>query len=489
MRQHMLKISKSVLILAALGGIVWVSAGELNPPPGAVAPTMKTLTEVEPRIALNATNTPGDAASTFNIAQPGSYYLASNISGAIGKIGIKILSGHVTLDLNGFTLDGAGAPSGIVLNTVSDVVIKNGFISNWSASAIVGGNTTGLLIENVHIDNIAGVSVFVGPESIILNCSITNAFSGIQVGIRSRVQRCAVRRGATGTAISVSSGCLVSDCQLNDISGIGIQVFGVGSAVSRNVVNGCAIMGISVSSGASSGNRIESNHVIGGGVGLDIASAGNYVSDNTVKGNIDNYNFVAGNKLNLLLYEIPESIDWPASVVFAGSMTSAANTNGLTINADDVTVDLAGHALIGTNGTIESHGIAMFGRSNVEIRNGTIRNFDGNGISESIPSGTAHRIIGIRAMSNGAIGISLQGSGHTVQSCMAHGNGTIGIGVFGSAHRVIGNSAILNGAEGIFVGGNSLIDGNTAYSNDRTAVGFANIKSCTNCTFGLNHAP
>src|SRR5262245_49761975 len=83
-----------ILALADLG-----LAGDLIPPPGAVSPTMKTLTEVEPRIPINATNTPGDANSLYRITQPGSYHLTGNITGAVGKHGIEIASGGVTIDL------------------------------------------------------------------------------------------------------------------------------------------------------------------------------------------------------------------------------------------------------------------------------------------------------------------------------------------------------------------------------------------------------
>src|SRR5262245_46218450 len=40
-------------------------------PPGAPAPTMKTLDQLEPRIPINATNTPGDATSVYKITVPG----------------------------------------------------------------------------------------------------------------------------------------------------------------------------------------------------------------------------------------------------------------------------------------------------------------------------------------------------------------------------------------------------------------------------------
>ncbi len=68
---------------------------------------MKSLTEVEPRIAINAANTPGDAGNLFIISQPGSYYLTGNINGVAGMHGIAISASGVTLDLSGFELRGS----------------------------------------------------------------------------------------------------------------------------------------------------------------------------------------------------------------------------------------------------------------------------------------------------------------------------------------------------------------------------------------------
>lgn len=55
MNYNVTQLTLPLMVVAVLGGIVWVSADDSNLPPGAVSPTMKTLTEVEPRTAINAT--------------------------------------------------------------------------------------------------------------------------------------------------------------------------------------------------------------------------------------------------------------------------------------------------------------------------------------------------------------------------------------------------------------------------------------------------
>src|SRR5438552_610996 len=67
--------STALLITTIIATVVWVNAGSLAPPAGPVAPTMKPLDEIEPRIAIDAINTAGDAGSIFKVTQPGSYYL------------------------------------------------------------------------------------------------------------------------------------------------------------------------------------------------------------------------------------------------------------------------------------------------------------------------------------------------------------------------------------------------------------------------------
>jgi len=58
---------------------------------------MKALDQVEPRILISSTTTPGDADSVFKITQPGSYYLGQNVVGVAGKSGIELTANHVTI--------------------------------------------------------------------------------------------------------------------------------------------------------------------------------------------------------------------------------------------------------------------------------------------------------------------------------------------------------------------------------------------------------
>src|SRR5580704_7915636 len=61
-------------------------------PPGAPAPSMKSLDQIQPRTPIS---------SPVAITQPGSYYLTTNI---VGAFSLTILTSDVTLDLNGFTI-------------------------------------------------------------------------------------------------------------------------------------------------------------------------------------------------------------------------------------------------------------------------------------------------------------------------------------------------------------------------------------------------
>jgi len=136
---------------------------------------------------------------------------------------------------------------------------------------------------------------------------------------------------------------------------------------------------------------------------------------------------------------------------------------GITVKANNVTIDLNGYTIAG-NKTNTSRGIYMNGRSNIEIRNGTIRDFGSHGIFEESLSGHSHRVINVRVMNNKGIGIILLGSNHMVKDCTASNNVSYGI-YTKSGSTVSGNTAYGNGDSGIATGAGSTVSGNTAYNN------------------------
>ncbi|HZW06459.1 MAG TPA: hypothetical protein VFF65_04995, partial [Phycisphaerales bacterium] len=133
-------------------------AGPLNPPAGAVGSTGKTLTEVEPRTAINAANTPGTATALYRITQAGNYYLTGPVAGVAGKSGIEIVADDVTIDLMGFRVQGvAGSLNGITTGgaIISDrTIIRNGRVSGWGDNGVYlsngGGTGVGSVIEDVE---------------------------------------------------------------------------------------------------------------------------------------------------------------------------------------------------------------------------------------------------------------------------------------------------------------------------------------------------
>ncbi len=204
--------SRTVLFLSALALLVtggWLFAGPLNPPPGPVSSSYKTLTEVEPRTAVNAANTPGDADSLFKITQRGSYYLTGNITGVAGKHGIEIVASGVTLDLNGFDLQGVvgmGAFDGITVSlaNATSIAVVNGSVRDWGSKGIDLGSAHACRIEGVLANGNASTGIDAGGSGCaISNCSSRANGSGFVIGVGSSIIGCAAH-GNTASGIAAS---------------------------------------------------------------------------------------------------------------------------------------------------------------------------------------------------------------------------------------------------------------------------------------------
>lgn len=282
---------RTVLAIAALTlcGKLLI-AGPIAPPAGSVTPTYKTLTETEPRTAINATNTPGDADSAFRITQPGSYYLTANLtSGVSGKAGIEITASGVTIDLGGFTLDGSTLIGQNVtldgirsIGSIRAVTIRNGSILNWRGDGIDVGGVTGLVLTDVIVDSCGG--------------------SGIQPGPFARLERCTVLNNTSHGINIPAPGVIVRDCTAAQNDASGIRVAGIGTRIERCTVQSNSVHGIEVSTQSVIEDNVCTFNGLGSsvtdGAGIRISgSAARVVGNHTTS---NDTGILATNDLNIV---------------------------------------------------------------------------------------------------------------------------------------------------------------------------------------------
>ncbi len=366
------RLATAAIALVVGGGLGLLAAmGPLNPPAGPVASTYKTLTEVEPRIAINATNTPGDANSLFKITQPGSYYLTGNITGVANKHGVEIASSGVTLDLMGFDLLGvAGSLDGISTSEfgMNSIAIRNGSVRGWGDEGIDIQSYAPLStsVADIRANNNAGHGIAVNSGTTVTRCSAdSNVQNGINAGFGAVITQCAVSRNgfngiSAGTAatvtsctainntingISSSQGCTIIGCASYENEGSGILTSNgttiVNCTARSNTLDGIAVVNYCVvlantcsSNGARTGdganiwasstdNRIEGNTCAFADRGIEVSGSGNIILRNTCADNTINWVIAANNVCGPILDRTA-----PASAAISGN--SAPDSTGST---------------------------------------------------------------------------------------------------------------------------------------------------------------
>ncbi|HYC99625.1 MAG TPA: right-handed parallel beta-helix repeat-containing protein [Phycisphaerales bacterium] len=321
-----------VAALASIG-----RAGPLNPPAGPVAPTAGP----EPRTPISAATTPGDATNLYLITQPGSYYLTGNINGVAGKRGIGIAVSGVSIDLNGFTMDGvAGSLMGIgaAASNLTALTVANGTIRAWSVG-VDFSTPDACRVQNIVATANRSTGIRVSSESAVVACTAhANGFFGILAEYHSLIEGCTAT-GNTDDGITITSG-RIHGCIAGDNGGSGIaasQTSTITDCVSfANARRGfsffqcCAITGCvarengtdGISAGSlchirgntlagngtdaagganirlsGSDSRVEANTCSGADRGIHVTGSGNFIAANTVSSaSVANWDVAANNK-------------------------------------------------------------------------------------------------------------------------------------------------------------------------------------------------
>jgi hypothetical protein len=168
----------------------------------------------------------------------------------------------------------------------------------------------------------------------------------------------------------------------------------------------------------------------------------------------------------------PVVISEPGSYRLSSDLLAPAGPSGtaIWIESDNVTLDLNGFSVIG-GAYPYTDGIFIFG-ANVEVRNGTVRDFGRHGIFArnagkcfDCTDAEGVRIVDVRAISNGFFGIRLESQGGLVEGCSAHTNGSAGIFVY--AGGLVKNSvARANKTYGIIGVSNTGLRSNVTTANN-----------------------
>ena len=237
--------------------------------------------EITQASALAGSVTPGDLPGfPVTLVGPGSYRLTSDLAtGGVAATGGSDQD-DITLDLNGFTIDGGGGLSnGIQLGDGDNWEIRNGTVRGFvngiqqqsisdghrvigvrvldnSSSGIAIANGRGHLVKDCFALRNGGSGVVLGAESTVTGTtSIDNAGDGISTGFGSRVVGNVANDNvldATSDGIQASGDSIVIGNTVDNNSGFGLSL-GFGSGYAHNSIND------NIAGTVSGGTEIDGN--------------------------------------------------------------------------------------------------------------------------------------------------------------------------------------------------------------------------------------
>ncbi len=212
-----------LLVLLAIVGLFASRAygGPLDPP-GAPA---STPGGIDGRIPIDHL--------PFTISQSGSYYLTKSLTGNGTNDGITVAASNVTVDLNGFTLDGAtGHQAGVRGTGAVGITIGNGTVTNWS-EGIDLGNSSGGAVRNIEASGNTNYAIISPQRGIVSGCTVHNNYSGVFVRPRTQMTGCSVTL-STGYGVVTDTEAAIERNVIEDNTGANVALSGTGITVADN---------------------------------------------------------------------------------------------------------------------------------------------------------------------------------------------------------------------------------------------------------------
>ncbi len=254
-----------LLVVAALTGIV--HGGPLDPPAGAPASTNRTL--------IFQPAGPCPAGFPIVLSAPGSYALASNITGCSGVDGIQISASNVSLDLNGFSLIGvAGSGAGVrAAAAIAKISLSNGEVNGWSSPGVDFLYASASQLTHLIVSNSGGSGIILGDGSTLTDCVLSSNSFGVAItGMGSVVSGCdATSNGNFGVWATGPNNRLIGNHAV--ANAIGFKAGGRNEDIEGNSATSNTSGGFDV--GGVSGVILTKN------IAHNNAGSGNYVGSGT----------------------------------------------------------------------------------------------------------------------------------------------------------------------------------------------------------------
>jgi len=394
---------------------VSVSAQGLLNPPGAPAPTMKSLQEISDQIGTIATagrkpiHSPSNAVT---ITQPGDYYLAGD------TYALFIVVSDVTVDLNGHALRPTSESTGLHIGG-SNVRVRNGRViglgtatpgaNSWEV-AFSGTNSIGVYtqgaVHDVRLEDITVEGFIVGINA--LSSGIPDNTVGL-IAKNVVVRRCGHAVNTSSATIegmhvySCSSGALVANySRIRDLriercgSGVSAQKTTLSNVTIRHIANtgaglsDCTVSSLDISSAAA--GLVGNGNSVSGLVSSENRGHGVSGSNNTLQDAVARSNVGRGFSGDASTYQ---------NVTAIGNGADGINGTGLNIDGAIVASN-TGHGVLAPESVVRGVSARFNTGAGVYADNATI--------SACV------------ARSNGDDGI--RGVGSVISDCRASGNDT-----------------------------------------------------------------
>lgn len=434
-------IASAAIVLAS----AILTAGPLDPPAGPIAPSYKTLHDVEPRTVINAANTPGNASALHVISQPGSYYLAGDLVNSTTRHSIQITVDHVSIDLNGFSIRGTSASnSGIVTSgSRKNIAIRNGTIHGHGNSGISLGNAVNVAISDI--------------------VASANSLTGVAPGQRAILSNVVCEGGNLGFNLSFAADSVLSRCVATNINGDGF-----GFTAARVIFDQCVASG-SIN-GFVLGNQNQASSCISvgnSGYGVYVTGSRAVLTDCVTESNSFSGYYVGGPGARLT------------------RCTAANNGNATATKYSGILIDALNAEIAGCTAIGNGRAGFQLNLGRATIRDSIAVANAGRGIEATQFANATVRVYGSRLQLN-AIGAEV-GPESIFENCAVIENIDSGILVTGNGNAIIRSCQFnRNGTIAISIGNGSVVEDCVFNANVNNAIVGGTLNIIRRSTFDTN---